>query len=415
MSSRPRTDAGAYARADALGARFGSPAAAVLVLAGAVAVTPLLVAGAHLLPADLEVYRAAAGGVYHGSALYDRIPAGHTTGFTYPPFAAIVLSPLVPLTSTAGYVILNILGIACAVRCSVILGREAARRSGERMGARTAALLVLAIVLLMAPTEETLRIGQISLVILWLVTEDLLGSVPASRRGYLIGLACGIKLVPLLFIAVMVVTGRYDQARRAIAVFAASIAIGVAVDPAASWRCWSHLGAPTDVGSKLRSWNQSLSGVLERTVGEHGGWLAFLVIAAGLAALTLYACRRLLHAQLELEAVALTWVAIVLISPVSWDHYYVWLLPAFALMVGASARRPILLAILVPSVLVMTQRPFFDVPHGGDQEAGWHGLQLVAGNAYAIVAALVFIWLVRLAFSATPTNDSPADGAGAGP
>src|SRR5204862_3253956 len=88
--------------------------------------------------------------------------------------------------------------------------------------------------------------------------------------------------------------------------------------------------------------NQSLRGVLTRLAGSVSEgtvpWIAaaILIAIAGLAAaVLLYRARQPVPAML---ACALTGL---LVSPLSWDHHWVWVAPGIALLahLGAVARR----------------------------------------------------------------------------
>src|SRR5260370_35301772 len=90
--------------------------------------------------------------------------------------------------------------------------------------------------------------------------------------------------------------------------------------------------------------NQSLSGMLTRLAGSvtsgTAPWIValILVVIAGLvAAAVLY---RAGHPVPGTLACALTGL---LVSPLSWDHHWVWVAPAITLLphLGARARRPL--------------------------------------------------------------------------
>lgn len=61
------------------------------------------------------------------------------------------------------------------------------------------------------PLVTTLWLGQINLLVLWLVAEDLLARDP-RRRGLLCGVAAGVKLTPALFVVYLLVATRQRTA-----------------------------------------------------------------------------------------------------------------------------------------------------------------------------------------------------------
>jgi alpha-1,2-mannosyltransferase len=115
--------------------------------------------------------------------------------------------------------------------------------------------------------------------------------------------------------------------------FAATVLVGFVVFPGASVRWWTGLvvdtGRMTPDGSA--PFNQSIRGVFAQLPGVlHAQWL-WLTLAAvvGLAglAIAVWAGRRGL-APAGIMACALTGLVV---SPVSWPHHWVWVVPGLAL------------------------------------------------------------------------------------
>jgi alpha-1,2-mannosyltransferase len=286
-----------------------------------------------------------------------------------------------------------------------------------------ATLGVSALALATEPVQQTLSLGQVNLLLMLLIVADLLtgDGNPKARwwHGIGIGIAAGVKLTPLIFIPYLLLTRRYRQAATAAGVFAATVAAGYAVLPGDSGTYWAHglfLKANRIVFLGTRG-NQSLRGIATRLAGSVSSgtvpWLAaaVLVAVAGLvAAALLYRARQPVPAML---ACALTGL---LVSPLSWDHHWVWVAPGFALLahLGAVARRAAARAAWWAAggglFLVFACWPqFWNLPQSGLTPAGlgwyapgtyfatgskpwyhefhWHGLQLLAGNS-AVLAGL---------------------------
>ena len=292
-----------------------------------------------------------------------------------------------------------------------------------------------------------------------LVVADLLtgGALkPGGARwwhGIGIGIAAGVKLTPLIFIPYLLLTRRYRQAATAAGVFAATVALGYAVLPGDSGTYWAHglfLKANRIVFLGTRG-NQSLRGVATRLAGSVSSgtvpWIAaaVLVAVAGLvAAALLYRARQPVPAML---ACALTGL---LVSPLSWDHHWVWVAPGFALLahLGAVARRR-----RGPGGVVGRRRravprlrrwpQFWNLAQSGLTPAGlgwyapgtyfatgskpwyhefhWHGLQLLAGNSAvlaglaclaALVAAAAWSWPANAGGTWPVTDGTAPDGTG---
>jgi glycosyl transferase family 87 len=424
------------------GPRWLLPAGALLLallLAGYVAdlVTHLSYMAAMR---DLVVYRdgglivrhvSPAYDAHRGSPLYDWV-GQHGVQFTYPPFAAVLFSVASVLSWTAMRWAMTLASMAAlGLTLWLVFGALGYR---DRPAVRLAGTLgISALALATEPVQQTLSLGQVNLLLMLLVAADLLTGgalVPGGRtrwwHGIGIGIAAGVKLTPLIFIPYLLLTRRYRQAATASAVFAATVALGYAILPGDSGTYWANglfLKANRIVFLGTRG-NQSLRGVLTRLAGSVSAgtlpWIAaaVLVAAAGLVtAALLYRARQPVPAML---ACALTGL---LVSPLSWDHHWVWVAPGMALLVhlGATAARGRVRAAWWAAAaclfLIFASWPqFWNLGQSGLTPAGlgwyapgtyfatgskpwyhefhWHGLQLLAGNSavltgLACLAALV--------------------------
>src|SRR6266540_5771693 len=148
---------------------------------------------------DLKVYYGATRAWLHGGDLYGYVEHGRDRdyGFTYPPFAALVLAPLALLPWPAAVVALDAATIGATL---AVLHRLAGPvRKVDRALLLTGGLL-LAVAL--DPWRATFNYGQVNVLLLALVAADLLVLLPRGHRltGALIGVAAAVKLVPALFI-----------------------------------------------------------------------------------------------------------------------------------------------------------------------------------------------------------------------
>jgi alpha-1,2-mannosyltransferase len=214
----------------------------------------------------------------------------------------------------------------------------------SRAVAWRSALAAGAAAIWLEPAGTTLRYGQVDIILAALVLYDLAlpdSSPPksAAGKGAAIGLAAGLKLTPLIFVAYLLVTRRYRAAATALAVFAATIAAGFAVLPASSAWYWGGAFAnPGHISPVQDPENQSLFGALARVLHSADVvplWLplAALVFAGGMM-LAAAAARRGNEA-LGFSVCALTGL---LISPISWTHHWVIAIPALLLACLAALR-----------------------------------------------------------------------------
>ncbi len=292
-------------------------------------------------PVDLYVYRSGGLIVRHVRPTYNPHLAaplydwpGYTAlklKFTYPPFAAVAFA----LASFVPWYLLPRLVVVANVGLLVLtlwftFGGLGYRSRALRLGA---ALLTAAAVFWTEPVVRTMYLGQVNLALLALIMWDLCQPDYRRWKGAGVGIAAGIKMIPLIFIPYLLVTRRFRQAGVACAAFAATVLAGFVFLPADSAKWWFgglfFNGGRT--GFIAWSGNQSLRGLVARLLGSVAGsadaWLilAVLTVVAGLV------CAALLdrkgHRMAGLLAAALTGL---LASPVSWDHHWVWIVPAVA-------------------------------------------------------------------------------------
>jgi alpha-1,2-mannosyltransferase len=200
---------------------------------------------------------------------------------------------------------------------------------GWRGRSRAAAVLGLtAAGLWTEPMQRGLHLGQIEPLLMLLVVWDLCQPYRRWWKGAGIGVAAGIKLVPLIFIPYLLLAGRLRQAAVATATFLVTVAIGFFFLPHASGKYWltGYVLRPGNVGDAGSLLNQSLLGLVVRAVGSvRAGTPIYYVLAA-------------LVAVLGCTAAAVLDRTGLLFSPISWDHHWIWVVPALALFTDAAIR-----------------------------------------------------------------------------
>ncbi|MFF3965988.1 glycosyltransferase 87 family protein [Streptomyces griseorubiginosus] len=356
---------------------------------------------------DLRVYHGAVDTwLHHGGRLYDYRVPGTPYGFTYPPFAAVAMVPMALLglrTAIAVGLLLNLAALALVVR--LLTGRAWRRLGwyGCTLGACALALF--------EPLRDTFSFGQVNLLLLALVLVD--GRLLATGRGRLagvgIGLAAAVKLTPALFIGLLLVTRRWRAAAVATVVALAATGFAAVVAPDASRFYWTDAMWDTSrVGRLDYVSNQSLQGILAR-LGEtdRGVWAVAVLLTLSVWAVR---ARRAAAAQDWTAAFALTGLTACLVSPITWVHHLVWLLPSFAVLVRAGHPRiaGALYAVLCTSVVWL----WFDDASGVDGFLG--------SNTYAWITLGLLLWLPvgqpraarpNLALSARAIDPAPSPAA----
>ena len=283
---------------------------------------------------DLKVYYGAINFWAHGHGeLYDYILYHSTYGFTYPPFAALTMLPMAVVpwpVAIAISLVLNAAASACVLYW--LLGPVARRRGWSRWFTLAVAAAFAAA---FEPMRETVNFGQVNMLLLALVAGDLLLLVRGGRRwaGVLIGLATAIKLTPGLFILYLLLTRRYRAAVTASVTAAAATLFAAAVIPDASREFWTDaLWNTSRIGSQSFISNQSLNGFVARLDPTEPSKALWLVLALAALGVWAWRIRRAVAVRDEFGGLALTGVAGCLVSPITWIHHLVWLLPALALL-----------------------------------------------------------------------------------
>lgn len=264
----------------------------------------------------------------HGM-VYDWLRTGTPYGFTYPPFAALVMAPMAYLPFPLVLVIATVATVVTTGLVMWWLVGPMIRRAGWSTWFAFGVALCLAVSF--EPVRETLTFGQVNTLLLALVAGDLLLGVAKGRRwgGIGIGLATAIKLTPGVFILYLLVTKRWRAAGTAIVAAAAATLVSGAVATDQSREFWtSALWDTGRVGVLSYVSNQSLRGFLARLPIDPVASKIWIVGVLILLGFWVWRVRKAAAAGDELGGLALTGILGCLVSPVTWVHHCVWLLPA---------------------------------------------------------------------------------------
>ena len=345
--------------------------------------------GYHL---DLDVYRLGIDAWLHGRPVYGPLPqtaSGVELPFTYPPFAAIAMSPLGVVNYVAASVLLTLLSIASLVL--VVYTFLNAAGAINRYPIRVVSL-VSAGFLLLDPMRETIGYGQINALLMLLVTVDCLVPNPRWPRGVLVGLAAAVKLTPLGFVLFFVLRSDRSAVRRAALTFLAAGFTGVLLAPRDSAQYWLHSLPQADrVGKAEFTSNQTITAVLAR-LGVDGSWrvVSWLALAVVIASMTAVAMRGALAEQEMAWALGLNAIAVLLISPISWSHHWVWMQPAMLALVLVGLRRGSrVIHLAVSGLVLIALAPQWWLPNQDDRELRWSWWEQIVGNAYMLFACMI--------------------------
>jgi alpha-1,2-mannosyltransferase len=312
-----------------------------VVLSAVSLVLLLTVAGDHR-GYDLDIYRGALRAWLDGVPLYDYAHPGDSRqlGFTYPPFAALLLVPLAVLPGVAAQLLHAATGAAALVMITYVLGEPVARRRG--LSPWYAVALALPVLVLLEPVRDSFGFGQVNLHLAALVVGDLVLLRRGSRwAGAGTGLAAAVKLTPAFLLVHLVVCGRYRAAAVGTTVAAGATALAALVAPSTSRDFW--FGALLDtgrVGAADSPSNQALSGLLARAAETQAPpRVLWVVCAVVVAAIGLWRARAADRAGDVTAGFALAGVTGALVSPISWIHHLWWVVPVLAVLLVRCSRR----------------------------------------------------------------------------
>lgn len=346
---------------------------------------------------DLRVYRGAVEAWTSGGQLYDfRLNGGHF-GFTYPPFAALCMTPML-LLPLAVVKVVNAAAIVLSIvlSCRAVVGRlpELAIH-----GVWFVTAVVAPAALVLQPVRDTLTFGQVNVGLACLVLLDL---VLLDRghpwAGVGTGLATAVKLTPGLFVVMLLVLGLRRPAVTAAATAAAVTLLAAVIAPHASVTFWtSALFDSSRVGTTASATNQSLLGLLTRLTGDHVATLLWVPGVAAVVVVALVQSRRLWRQGAGLAAFTVVGLAGGLASPISWVHHLFWLVPALLLGVDAGLRersRGTLLLVAVLAAVLASGLP--DLTRAGP-DGHLETAAILGENAYAVSCLLLLALVPRWA------------------
>ncbi|GAB1646418.1 glycosyltransferase 87 family protein [Krasilnikovia sp. MM14-A1259] len=333
-----------------------------------------------------------------GGMVYAWTRPGTRYGFTYPPFAGLLMAPMAFLSFTvvvAAVTAATVLATAMVLR---LLAERIIRKSGQPIW--FAFLVAVCLALLFEPVQETIGFGQINMLLLALVVLDLrYGVVRGSRwAGVGIGVATAIKLTPGVFVVYLLIAGRWRAAATAAATVAAATVAGAAIAPDTSRVYWTMaLWDTSRVGRASNPNNQSLRGLVARLHLGHATPVLWVLLVLLVAWCWLVRVRRAAATGDDAGGFALTGLLGCLISPVTWIHHLVWAVPALVRYVDAvrlpawRLGRSWQTYLAATGYLILASRAWWirAVPHGRIVE---------------LVPANVYVWLCITLLLLTPVG-----------
>lgn len=289
--------------------------------------------GPHHNQFDLKIYFNAVRFWADGHNIYDYWQPDSvniTLGYTYPPLAAVLMAPMAKLSLSLVTVLASLAILASTAWCVYLCLRERVRIN--RQNVLLAVGLATAAAFLLEPIRQTMGFGQINMYLMALVLLDILvlGRRDSRWTGIGIGLAMAIKLTPGMFLLYFLLSKQWRATTVAVCTAIATTLVAAVVTPSETWHFYTSLAWDSDrVGFLGGSANQSMNGLIARIMAPHDPskaiWLA-LVLAVGIPVAV--RIRKAILAGDDLAALTMTGLLGILVSPVSWSHHIVWVIPA---------------------------------------------------------------------------------------
>ncbi|WP_238950667.1 mannosyltransferase [Mycobacterium sp. IDR2000157661] len=377
-----------------------APVLLVLSVVARLAWTYLLPTGANFV--DLHVYVGGADTLGQPGELYDYVYAEQTPDFplpfTYPPFAAVAFYPLTLLPFWL---------VALLWQVGIIAALYGVVRVSQRLlggGDRRLAMLWTAVGIWLEPLRSTFDYGQINVLLVFAV----LCAVASTRwwlSGLLVGLAAGVKLTPAVSGLYFAGARRWATVVFSAIVFSATVGFSALVIGDQARRYFFELfGDASRVGPIGTSFNQSWRGGISRILGHDAGYgpavVGGIVLTAVLAVLAWHAIG---GASDRLGAIVVVQLFGLLLSPISWTHHWVWLIPLMMWLLHGPLRDRLgarvlgwgwlaLTAVGVPWLLSFAQPTIWTIPR--PWYLAWAGL------VYVVAALATLAWVAVSGFTA---------------
>ena len=343
---------------------------------------------------DLGVYLRLGGRYIFTPHLYSLAVPNTELLFTYPPFAALLFAPWQRAFSTVHSVqTVWTIGNLAALIALLVLSLRIIKPQMDRKTALRLGLLLSLPALLLNPVVITLDFGQVNLVVTLLVMWDLLsqrriGSWHAPL-GVATGLAAAVKLTPILFVPYLILTRRTRGAVTCVVTFVACELATFLLSPTSSRAYWTHaLFTPGRAGNLSYVGDQNLMAAVERL--HHGLLtnLALLPLLAAVAAGGLWLAALAHRRSSPMLGLLICAATGLLVSPISWVHHMVWVIPTI-LWLGLAKDRPRFgVPLAIGTAVLFWIAPIWWVPYVSASDLHLNAWQLVAGNSFFFAVVL---------------------------
>jgi alpha-1,2-mannosyltransferase len=355
---------------------------------------------------DIDVYRMGGQAWLDGHPLYAHdakfhTPIGLNLPFTYPPLSAVVFAPFAWLGMPAASVTITLITLALLLVSIMIVltGLDVWPTTRVVPGPAwlrrwwLTVLIVAGATIYLEPIQANFAFGQINVVLMTLVIAECVPRRTPWPRGLLLGLGIALKLTPAVFLLYFLLRRDRRAVLTSLVSVVGAVAAGFALAWQDSWEYWTHTVRNTDrIGSASLNTNQNIAGTLARLgLDEHQRFLPWAVACFLVLGVTVWAARRALQAGEPVLAVICIALFGLAVSPVSWSHHWVWMLPAVLVTaVLAWRRRSVALTFVsVAGVAAMVWTPIDLMPKHHEVTASWWRQLIGASYLWWALATIV--------------------------
>lgn len=354
---------------------------------------------------DIDVYQMGARAWLDNRPLYKDVlfhtPIGLNLPFTYPPLAAIVFCPFAWLRMPAASVAITCTTLVLlVVSIMIVLTRLEVWTFSRLLPGPAwwrrwwlALAVVAAAAIWLEPIKSNFAYGQINVVLMTLVIADCLPRRTRWPRGVLLGLGIALKLTPAVFLLYFALRRDGRATLTALGSFVAATLAGFVLAWADSWEYWTNTVRNTDrIGAATLNTNQNIAGALARSgLGERERFVLWVFGCLLVLAVTVWATRRVLRAGEPALAVICVALFGLVVSPVSWSHHWVWILPAILVTAVLAWRRrsAAVAAVSCAGAALSVWTPIDLMPKHHETTAAWWRQLLGASYVWWALAAIV--------------------------
>lgn len=370
---------------------------------------------------DIDVYQMGGKAWLDGRPLYTGNVMFHTPivdlPFTYPPLAAIAFSPFAWMGMPVASVVITALTLVfLLVSTTIVLARldvwaESTLLPGPAWLRRVwlAVVIVAPASIWLEPIASNFAFGQINAVLMTLVIADCFPRRTPWPRGLLLGLGIALKLTPAVFLLYFLLRRDNRAVLTSVASFAGATLVGFALAWQDSLEYWTHTLHHTDrIGEAALNTDQNIAGALARLgLDQHERFPLWVLACLLVLAATVWAMRRVLKAGEPTLAVICVALFGLVVSPVSWSHHWVWMLPAVLVtgVLGWRRRNAALGMVTVAGLVVMHWSPIDLLPKHHETTANWWR-QLVGMSYVWWALAVIVVAGVTVTAMITPTRST---------